>query len=601
LFWFVEDPARLAREKEAIDGLEDDREWLRDVGWGFHGGGLCLDAKIAAHGHDYRVRMTYPEVFPAAPPAVRPENREESWSGHQYRDGTLCLEWGPDNWHPEVTGAQMLESAHRLLSTENPRGEGPLLRVSSRHRLSAGQELRGERLRSYVSADLAAYLRELPEGAYGSFETHLRDPGDAFVALVRRMRPSGAPEWEDRSVPDALYGSNDALGSRVGVFYKTGAGPEAFVGVKSVTGLEEALANAGLADARLAGLAEPYPVGLEEPPRAALLVDSEDEPHLFLFLDGDGVLKSVPVRSEGEGPNLRLPEMTTQLTGKTVGIVGAGSVGVKLAASLARSGVRGFYVVDDDVVLPENLVRNDLDWRDVGEHKALAAKRRLELLAPGVEVRDEVLRLAGQENNASVARVLKRLGDCDLIVDATADHRVFNLLAHVAGRYSKPLVWMEVYGGGVGGMVARSRPGIDAEPWRMRAAYHAATADAPGPGPNGDDSEPYAAEVAEGKTLVASDAAVSIIAGYAASMALDALMDPAGSAYPHPVYLVGLSEGWMFGQPFHNIPITAPDPSGSEDSGPEAGSEAESEAKSEGLRFLQELLESETGARTGAP
>lgn len=600
MFWFVEDPARLAREKEAVEGLEEDREWLRDVGWGFHGGGLCLDATIAAHGHDYRVRMTYPEVFPAAPPAVRPENREESWSGHQYRDGTLCLEWGPDNWHPDVRGAQMLESAHRLLSTENPQGEGPSLPVASRHRLSAGQGLRGERVRLYVSGDFASYLRGLPEGAAGAFEVQLRDPGGAFVALVRRVRPSEAPEWADPSIPAALYGSSDALGSRAGVFCKTGVESQALAGVTGVANLEGVLGKAGFTGVQLADAAEPYPMGLDEPPRAALLVDSDGEPHLFLFLDGGGVLKAAPVRSEEHGRNPRLPEGTAPLAEKTVGIVGAGSVGSKVAASLARSGVRGFYIVDDDVVLPENLVRNDLDWRDVGEHKAPAAKRRLELLAPGVEVRDEVLRLAGQENNASVARVLKRLGECDLIVDATADPEVFNLLAHIAGRYSKPLVWMEVYGGGVGGMVARCRPGFDPEPWRMRATYHSATADAPGPAP-GNLTEPYAAEGSGGQPLTASDAAVSVIAGYAASMALDALIDPAGTAYPHPMYLVGLSEGWMFEQPFHNIPIAASDPSEPDDADPDAGPETESEARSEGLRFLMRLLESETGARTGAP
>ncbi len=70
------------------------------------------------------------------------------------------------------------------------------------------------------------------------------------------------------------------------------------------------------------------------------------------------------------------------------------------------------------------------------------------------------------------------------------------------------------------------------------------------------------------------------------------------SVYPHPMYLVGLSEGFMFGQPFHNIPISAPETA-------EAGAEdADPEADSEGLRFLQALLEQEageTGARTGAP
>jgi len=597
LFWFVEEPARLAREKAAIEDLESRSEWLSDVGWSFHSGGLRLDAVIAAQGHDYRVRMTYPEMFPAVPPAVRPKNKEERWSGHQYGDGTLCLEWGPDNWHPNVTGAQMLESAYGLLSTENPRGEGPSEAVASRHHLSAGQELRGERVRLYVGADLAAYLKGLPDGAGGAFETHLRNPGEAFVALVRGMRPLGVPQWADPSIPAALYDSNDGLGSRTGVFYKLGVGPDALAGVKSVSELEEALAETGLAGARLTEGEGPYPMGLQEPPRAALLVDSDDEPHLFLFLDGGGVLRTTPVRSEGGGPNPRLPEWATQLAGKTVGIVGAGSVGIKVATSLARSGVRRFYIVDDDVVLPENLVRNDLDWRDVGEHKAEAAKRRLELIAPGVEAEDEVLRLAGQENNASVARVLKRLGGCDLIVDATADPRVFNLLAHAAERHSKPLVWMAVYGGGVGGMVARSRPGVDATPWRMRAAYHAATADAPKPAPV-IAAESYAAVGAGGEPLAASDAAVSIVAGHAASLALDALMRPTGSAYPHPMYLVGLSEGFMFGQPFHNIPISAPETA-------EAGTEdADPEADSEGLRFLQTLLEreaGETGARTGAP
>lgn len=596
MFWFVEDPARLAREKEAVEILDGGCEWLGDVGWAFHSGRLYLDATIAVHGRDYRIRMTYPEVFPAVPPAVRPKNREESWSVHQYGDGTLCLEWGPDNWHPNVTGAQMLESTQRLLSAENPRGEGPPLRVVSRHRLSTGQELRGERLRLYAGADLAAYLQELPEGAGGTFETHLRDPGDAFVALVRRMRLSGAQEWEDPSIPSALYESNDALGSRIGVFYKLDTGPEDFAGVKSVADLEEVLETAGLTDARLTEGAGPQPMGLEEPPRAALLVDSDGEPHLFLFVDGGGILSTKSVRSDDEGSNSRLPEWAAQLVGKTVGIVGAGSVGVKLATSLARSGVRRFYIVDDDVVLPENLVRNDLDWRDVGEHKAQAAKRRLELVAPGVEVRDEVLRLTGQENNASVARVLKRLGGCDMIVDATADPGVFNLLAHVAGRYSKPLVWMEVYGGGIGGMVARSRPGLDAEPWRMRAAYHAATADAPDPAP-GNASEPYAVEGAGGQPLVASDAAVAIVAGYATSMVLDALTRPTGTAYPYPMYLVGFSEGWMFEQPFHNIPISVPEPT---EGGWDTDPEVDSEAESEGLRFLRALLEQENGARTGS-
>lgn len=266
-------------------------------------------------------------------------------------------------------------------------------------------------------------------------------------------------------------------------------------------------------------------------------------------------------------------------------------MGSKLAASLARSGVRRFVLVEEDVLLPENLVRNDLDWRDVGEHKVHAAKRKLELLAPGVEVEVYNLHLTGQESNARVAGALKRLGGCDVIVDATADPGVFNLLSHVARKYSRALVWSKVYAGGIGGMVARSRPSLDPAPERMRAAYHQAIADSPEPGPPG--GERYEAE-GEEEPLVASDADVAIIAGHAAALSLDTMLRPEDTAYPSSMYLVGLKEGWLFTQPFHNVPIST------EDLPEETGEPVDAEAESEGMRFLMDLLDKETGAHPPA-
>jgi tRNA A37 threonylcarbamoyladenosine dehydratase len=41
---------------------------------------------------------------------------------------------------------------------------------------------------------------------------------------------------------------------------------------------------------------------------------------------------------------------------------------------LARSGISNFVLVDSDIFLSENLVRNDLDWRDVGSDKVNARR-----------------------------------------------------------------------------------------------------------------------------------------------------------------------------------------------------------------------------------
>lgn len=589
--WFLDDPGRLAREMAAIELLETEADWLRGTVWGL-GGGLHLDATIRAGGHDYEIRMTYPEVSPAAPPIVKPKNRDERWSDHQWGPGgSLCLEWGPDNWHPGITGAEMLGSAHRLLSTENPLGEGPSVTVPSRHRTSVGQELRGELLRFYVGDDLASYLAGLPDVADGTLDAYLKKQSKNYSCMIRTLRPSGLPEWEDSSVPAALYREMREMGPPAGVFYKLNLDAEAASKMRNVGDIERALAEGGRGKVSL-GAAGAHPQGLKGRPEVALLVDADGQPHLFLlFADGD-VMEAAPVRPEAPGPNPRLPAEFAGTAGKTIGIVGLGSVGSKLAASLARSGIRKFVLVEADVVLPENLIRNDLDWRDVGEHKVHAAKRRLELLAPDVEVEVYDLHLTGQESNANVAGALKRLGGCDLIVDATADPGVFNLLAHVAKTYARPMVWAKVYAGGIGGMVARSRPELDPAPGRMRAAYHEAIADSPEPAQGG--GEPYAAEGEDEEPLVASDADVAVIAGHAANLALDTVLRAEDSAYPNSMYLVGLREGWLFEQPFHNVPVSM------ESVTAEANEAADSEAESEGWRFLLELLEKETDARPTA-
>ena len=61
---------------------------------------------------------------------------------------------------------------------------------------------------------------------------------------------------------------------------------------------------------------------------------------------------------------------------------------------LAQAGVEAFVLLDDDVFLPDNLVRHELDWSSMGEHKVDALARHLALVGPGVRctVRREELR-----------------------------------------------------------------------------------------------------------------------------------------------------------------------------------------------------------------
>ncbi len=92
-------------------------------------------------------------------------------------------------------------------------------------------------------------------------------------------------------------------------------------------------------------------------------------------------------------------------------LVGCGSAGSKIGVSLARSGVGHFVLVDDDVLLPGNLVRNEMDWRDVGGHKADVLADRLKLVNPAATADARRLRLSAQEASGSAAAALRALSD----------------------------------------------------------------------------------------------------------------------------------------------------------------------------------------------
>lgn len=248
----------------------------------------------------------------------------------------------------------------------------------------------------------------------------------------------------------------------------------------------------------------------------------------------------------------RLPPEYQALSTKTVGLVGCGSAGSKIAVSLARSGVEKFLLIDDDILLRPNLQRHELDWREIGAHKVDGLADRLCMINPCVRTDLRRQRLSGQELAASAESALAELAKCDLVIDATADPGAFNLTSHISMKANKPLIWLEVFEGGIG-LVARSHPDWDPDPQATRAAVlsFCEQQNAPWVVQNigGYDA------VADDHTLVAGDSDVSAIAAHAARMAIDALMNLDELIFPHSAYLIGLRRAWIFDQPFDTRPI----------------------------------------------
>ncbi len=480
--------------------------------------------------------LIYPDFFPDAAPSIFARDRE-LLSGHQYGpEGELCLEHRPDNWTPDITGAMMIESAHRLLSSEQETGQP----APSEHRTTRAQQMRYTQLRLLFSADTLSGLSNVAEGRTAEAEVQEQDTAGTYVAQISRIGPADAPLWSELQKRGGETRTIRAIVARI----PHGGGRPC----KDFDDLRALLWSHGFAAL------------------AMELMNSSDWIGVILF---DGLRLYVPMVFGETGKRIvvsynaifaekdfaRLDPEYERLKATKIAIIGCGSVGSKVAVQLARSGVASFVLVDGDVLASGNLVRNELDWRSVGVHKAPALGARLKEIAPDCTISTWTNPLGGQESGAMASATMAAIEECDLIIDATAEPKVFNLCSAIVRRAEKPMCWAQVFGGGAGGIVVRLRPGIDPTPLtarqRIETWYRAQGVEWPDDG----SSQPYADTSGSGPPLIADDADVTVIASHLSRFAVDLLARPNSTIFPHSAYVIGLRDRWLFAAPFDVRPI----------------------------------------------
>lgn len=543
--WYLDDRARFLEEFAALTALTTQVQWLTIGATRFDGKGrLVVDCDIDIGHRVYEACLRYPALYPTSPPTIYPRDGASRWSVHQYGDGgDLCLEYRSDNWSREVVGAQMLESAYRLLHGENPAAQEQA-RVPSAHLTTVGQSLRGTFQRLVLTRWSQAQLSALAPGAtangrYRFLSINASNANQVLSTLTLGMNePLDDPDaptkalngYSDHPAVIRSLASDDPLPST--------DSREAFVESLNALGMspDEAL----------------FVFVRGNVFHAAILYDT--------FVAAVGVV--VPPTSHD-----RLGADHARLGQQKIAIIGCGSLGSKVATTLARSGCGSFVLVDDEILLPDNLIRHDLDWREAGMHKVDALGRRLQLVAPAVEVNSRATRLGGQISATAAEGLLNVLAGCDVIVDATANPEVGLILSDFPKRTGVPVVWGEVFAGGVGGLIARARPESEPSITLMRRAIDNWFADNDPSQPHrGDPVAPYADRGEQ--PLVADDSDVSCIASGVSRLAMDTLLDRNPSAFTHAAYVIGMAPDGLFSGAFDTHPIAFPPPPPEQESEP---------------------------------
>ncbi|MBP0639867.1 ThiF family adenylyltransferase [Cupriavidus sp. AcVe19-6a] len=534
--WFVRRPRRLAHERQALESLLQEG-WVHAVHWLIdeQAGTAHVDIDFEGGKQLRQARIEYPFIYPFAPPRLVPREPGQRWSNHQWGTSELCLQIRADNWIKSLDGAAVLRSARHLLDTESTvDANGRKAVVPSEHRFTEGQLLRWEYARLVLSDELLAEVRRREPGVW-VLDLRASFFENSCVSLAVGISGSAQYDrWADPTIPCSVGQSLNGVG-RIAILEPGDLRHHALT-----------LPDMASADRWAAFSSIPFDgggivVGLLEGRVIAKFLGKDHRIH--------DIIKILMDKQQ------RAPTRNAILATKRVAILGCGSMGSKVATSLARSGVRSFFLVDADVLKVGNLARNDLDWGEVGAHKVDGLTARLKRICEQVKVDRWVNQLGGQTTVDALNACLASLKTCDLIVETTGSGQGFVYASSVSESEGVPMVWGRVFGGGFGGYIARSRPGIEASPLDIRNfIYH--WFQTPGfPEPPADVGINYAADPDDQAPMIADDADVSVISSHLTGFAADALRGQESSDYPHSVYVIGLRKEWLFEQPFETRPL----------------------------------------------
>lgn len=570
MLWMLRHPGRLLSEHQAISDLLADELWLSEVNWLHNDGLLTVDATIAAHGYQYEVRLTFPEHFPLVPAFVQPRDPDAYWSRHQYgAGGTLCLELRPDNWHPDATGADVLRSAYQLLEIENPLGGGSAVHAPSDHQPWPAWTLS---MTNRVALIDQGTLDRLQQGLSTQPSWSYWYPArscmsgmicDEVDMAARSVPPVGLGTWVGATVPLTVCCATSPL-------------PELLESQDQLASLLQLDFN-----------------GAPDKSDNTYLVVSREKAQL-VNVQGGGPLAVWPVHVMQDDANVRKAVIATERPLK-IGLVGAGSIGSKIAESLVRAGVVELVVIDGDLMLPANLARHALNWERVGVAKAKGLAEYLGLINSAVKVQATDVNLRWQQSPKNYSVRLKQLTDCHILVDATGDHPTTLMLAAMAEAANLPFLAVSVFEGGIGAWLAPCLPGLSPPfviAYEQYQAYCQQEVDAQGIVVPTPAPRRYEGTSADGSPIMADDADVSMAAAHAARLILDMLARPDDPELAQWL-LLGFRKGWLFKRHGDNSmidmgsytpPATAPD-----------------DVRNQGLALLTEIIMRKDGVETSVP
>jgi molybdopterin/thiamine biosynthesis adenylyltransferase len=442
-------------------GLPD---FLLDEGE-FANGRVVLDGKTAWKGQTIPLRIVYPDLFPYFRPEVFAPGLRLGRHQNPF-EGNLCLLEAPTRaWGTNETAAWLVaervpfllglleQGGDEMLANEVPQGEPDSFYIARAHGTAV-----------FVDEPFLSLPAEVHGGAaYFSFTADRVSP-EVFLLLRQTNAFSksggGKPIAHASERLREQFRGEGIEGRWVRLKRVPGRDPDSYFAAAAQ--VQESLANPSWQRAETGEIAILGAVFSEEVQRG-LTGDSWIFVVRWRNQGRSGVYLTKGERSAPEDLFARIPRLTG-LASKSVALTGLGSLGAPLALELGRAQVGDLRILDHDIVEMGTIVRWPVGLPAVGTAKTAVIEATIKSHFPYTSCQsfDRHLGVASSEPHGEEDdfELIERMIDgADVVVDATAELAVQQLLGDLAGEASIPQVFLWGTEGAFGGVVARVVPG----------------------------------------------------------------------------------------------------------------------------------------------
>lgn len=465
--WWDRYPNELANEYSALS--EGGFKWSKDEA-AFSRGRLILHIKIEHKNESFNVKAEYPDTYPYFPPTVT--SNEKTLSRHQHPIGNdLCLlARDGEDWEPGTdTLAKLLtEQLPKILSVNNTD-------LSSDY-VSENEDHVGEPISSFLnylqnSAIMVPDDTPTSTAKTGLLKLKLSSNLASYRGVLESIADINGNTLVDNSIrlPDFTI---DSLGYWIRLDEK----PD----IDKLRELPQTLHN--IFKERLPNTARQINnkkcghqliIGFIWQDEKSWRSNSDD--WVFLHIEVTQQQKrSRPaslnlnfVRADWGGQNAwmqRAPYLLP-IRKKRALLIGLGAIGSPVAIQLAKAGIGSLDLVDCDYLQVGNTIRWALGWNMFGLSKVGAIAAYITAAYPNTKIYGHDIRIGFPtplqtiEDTSTDYEIIKsKIEAADIVIDASANHRLSHLLSDFSKELSKPYIWLTSTHGAEGGVVGRIRP-----------------------------------------------------------------------------------------------------------------------------------------------